>query len=282
VNEFSQIVGWLSTAKQVLPENHEWISKMNTTRDKLLLKLANTEPSQLKKLTREISSELEGLKKDNISLYLAMHRRARLDTSGDNIKKSLVKDPRYKTLLKLAEIPLMPIQQLKEYQVDLGNLVSCFDLTEQKLENDPICPICGFRPSTEPRSSASAEVILKNLKEDRLNWILENWVSSILKNLNDPVTHKNLELISIENRQRIEAFLQSGDLPNPLDSEFVDVLKDALSGLVKVPVSFKDLQEALFSNGEPATPDEMKKRFEDYIRNLTKGKDPAKVRLVLE
>ncbi len=283
VHEFSQIVGWLSTAKQVLPENHEWVSKMNSTRDKILVKLSDTEPSQLKKQTRVISSELEGLKKDYISLYLAMHKRARLDISEDNIKKSLVKDSQYKTLQKLAEIPLMPIQQLKEYQEDLGKLVSCFDLTEQKLENDPICPDCGFRPSVEPRvGSAPAGIILKKLKDDDLERILENWISSILKNLNDPVTHKNLELISFENRQRIEAFLQSGDLPNPLDSEFVEVLKEALSGLLKVPIRIRDLQEVLFSNGEPATPDEMKKRFEDYIRTLTKGKDPAKVRLVLE
>ena len=132
IHEFSQIVGWLSTAKQVLPENHEWVSKMDSTRDKILLKLANTEPSKIKKQTREISLELEGLKKDYISLYLGLHKRARLDNSGDNIKKSLVKDPRYKTLQKLAEIPLMPIQQLKEYQEDLGNLVSCFDLYRTK------------------------------------------------------------------------------------------------------------------------------------------------------
>jgi hypothetical protein len=32
----------------------------------------------------------------------------------------------------------------------------------------------------------------------------------------------------------------------------------------------------------PATPVEMKKRFEEYIDQLTKGKDPAKVRIVME
>ena len=31
-----------------------------------------------------------------------------------------------------------------------------------------------------------------------------------------------------------------------------------------------------------ATPEEMKRRFEEYIDQLTRGKDPAKVRIVIE
>jgi hypothetical protein len=32
----------------------------------------------------------------------------------------------------------------------------------------------------------------------------------------------------------------------------------------------------------PAAPDELKKRFDEYIADLKKGKDPTKVRIVLE
>jgi hypothetical protein len=42
------------------------------------------------------------------------------------------------------------------------------------------------------------------------------------------------------------------------------------------------LQEALQVTDGPATPGEMKKRFDSYIDQLTRGKDPAKVRIVLE
>jgi hypothetical protein len=55
-----------------------------------------------------------------------------------------------------------------------------------------------------------------------------------------------------------------------------------LSGLIKVTVKTQDLQHALQVEGGPATPTEMKKRFEEYIEQLTKGKDPSKVRIVLE
>ena len=59
-------------------------------------------------------------------------------------------------------------------------------------------------------------------------------------------------------------------------------MKEVLSGLVKVTVKTRDLQKALQVEGGPATPAEMRKRFEEYLDRLTKGKDPAKVRIVME
>jgi hypothetical protein len=43
-----------------------------------------------------------------------------------------------------------------------------------------------------------------------------------------------------------------------------------------------DLRTALLSGGSPGAPAEMKKRFEEYLDELTKGKEPGKVRIVLE
>ena len=44
----------------------------------------------------------------------------------------------------------------------------------------------------------------------------------------------------------------------------------------------EDLREALLAGGSPATPAEMKSRFEQHLDGLTKGKDPGHVRIVLE
>ncbi len=46
--------------------------------------------------------------------------------------------------------------------------------------------------------------------------------------------------------------------------------------LQKVPVKSADPRVALLSGGSPATPAEMKKRFEEYLYELTKGKEPAR------
>jgi len=59
-------------------------------------------------------------------------------------------------------------------------------------------------------------------------------------------------------------------------------LLEFVPGLTKVPVEIADLCESLLVCGSPATPTEMKKRFEEYLDELTKGKEPGKVRIVLE
>ena len=47
-------------------------------------------------------------------------------------------------------------------------------------------------------------------------------------------------------------------------------------------MTVENLQKELQANSGPGTPIEMQKRFGEYIDRLTKGKDPAKVRIVIE
>lgn len=67
-----------------------------------------------------------------------------------------------------------------------------------------------------------------------------------------------------------------------MDQDFIHAMQEVLSGLVKVSVKTGDIRAALLAGGSPATPAEMKKRFEEYLNKLTKGKEPGKVRIVLE
>ena len=59
-------------------------------------------------------------------------------------------------------------------------------------------------------------------------------------------------------------------------------MQEVLSGLIKNPVQIGNLRAALLVGGSPVTPTEMKRRFEDYLHELTKGKESSKVRIVLE
>jgi len=47
-------------------------------------------------------------------------------------------------------------------------------------------------------------------------------------------------------------------------------------------VKADDLRNALLAGGSPATPGELRKRFEEYLDGLTRGKELGKVRIVLE
>jgi hypothetical protein len=56
--------------------------------------------------------------------------------------------------------------------------------------------------------------------------------------------------------------------------------KEVLSCLVKVTLKMYEVQHAL--HGSAVTPAEMKQRFEQMVDQAIRGKDPAKVRIVME
>ena len=280
IMDHSPTASWLSTAEAVLPAEHDWVDRMKTTRQDVLDALKQADLTELASQSQSIGAKLQKLKKDYTVAYIGLHTKARLGVNDDKRKAGLLNDQRLQTLLKLAGIDLMPRQQLTDYQNRLAGLKSCFALTEQNLDASPICPHCGFRPSVETGAAAGSQMI--DQMDAQLDAMVAAWTSTILSNLEDPITQANMDLLKIDDREPLEAFIKSKELPVPLDSNFVHALKEVLSGLVKVTVKAQELQQALQVTDGPATPAEMKKRFEEYIDQLTKGKDPAKVRIVME
>jgi hypothetical protein len=280
IMEHGPTASWLSTAEAVLPTEHDWVDRMKNTRQDILDALKQADLTGLATMSKSIGAKLQKLKKDYTIAYIGLHTKARLGVNDDKRKAGLLNDPRLQTLLKLAGIDLMPRQQLSDYQNRLAGLKGCSALTEQDLDSTPICPHCGFRPSVEPGATAGSQMI--DQMDTQLDGMVAVWTSTILGNLEDPITQADMDLLKIDDRDPLETFIKSGDLPAPLDSNFVHALKEVLSGLVKVTIHSQELQNALRVTEGPATPAEMKKRFEEYIDLLTRGKDPAKVRIVME
>lgn len=275
-----QTASWLSTAEAVLPSDHDWVDRMRSTRQDVLDTLKRVDLTDLTSHSKNIGAKLKKLKKDYSIAYIGLHTKARLGVNDDKRKARLLNDERLQTLLKLASIDLMPKQQLIDYQDRLAGLKSCFALTEQNLDNSPICPHCGFRPSVETTSMAGSQMI--DQMDTQLDSMIASWTSTILTNLEDPITQSKMDLLKNDDKEPLETFIKSKELPVPLDSNFVHAQKLVLSGLVKVTVKTQELQQALQVADGPATPAEIKKRFEDYIDQLIKGTDPANVRIVME
>lgn len=91
-----------------------------------------------------------------------------------------------------------------------------------------------------------------------------------------------MDLLKPESKNLVNGFIEKQALPDKLDQDFIHALGEVFSGLQKVPVKADNLRAALLAGGSPTTPAEMKKRFEDYLDQLTRGKDSDKVRIVLE
>ena len=273
-------VFFLSTAEAALPVEHEWVDKTKEARDEVLAQLGDPDKRGSATFRQQARRNLIDLKKAYVQTYLGLHTRARLGVNEDGRKTGLMSDERLKMLQKLSTVELMPRQHLTDFQHRLTGLKTCFALTEQEMDAAPVCPHCGFKPSAEP-ATASAGTMLDGL-DDELDKLVADWTQTLLSNLEDPTTKGNLDLLTPEPKKLVNGFIDKRSLPDELNQDFIRALGEVLSGLQKVQVKTTDLRAALLSGGSPATPAEMKKRFENYLDELTKGKDSDKVRIVLE
>ena len=280
VVDLGSTAAYLSTAEAVLPTGHEWIDKMKTERDEVLAQICDPAKRSATAFRQQTQRRLGDLKKAYLPAYLAMHVKARLGVNEDKRKAQLMCDERLKDLQKLSTIDLMPRQHLSDFQNRLAGLKSCFALTEQELDASPVCPHCNFKPAAEPPTAPAATML--DALDGELDKLVENWTQTLLTNLEDPTTKGNLSLLRPDPRKLVDGFIKKRTLPDDLDQDFIHALQEVLSGLTKVSVKIADLRDALLSGGSPATPAEMRKRFEEYLDGLTKGKEPGKVRIVLE
>jgi len=280
VADLGSTASYLSTAEAVLPTDHEWIEKMRVVRDEVLSQIIDPAKRSAATFRQQAQRRLGELKKAYLLAYLSMHAKARLGVNEDKRKVLLMVDERFKDLQKLSTINLMPRQQLLNFQNRLAELKSCFALTEQELEASPVCPHCSYKPGAEPPTPPAA-VMLDSL-DGELDKLVENWTQTLLANLEDPTTKENLSLLKPDRRKLVDDFIKKQRLPDSIDQDFLHALQEVLSGLTKVSARIEGLRDALVAGGSPATPAEMRKRFEEYLDGLIKGKEPGKVRIILE
>ena len=278
VTELGATASYLSQAEMVLPGDHAWVKQAQSTRKDLLEKLAEDRTG---KHATEHRQTLAQLKKAYTSAYIGLHSKARLGVSEEKTQTALRKDPRLVAMRTLAGISLMPTSQLTGYQDKLEKLKSCASLLESDLSASPECPHCKFRPANEQGDMLPAANVLKQL-DDELDKLLENWVQTLVENLEDPIIQSNFELLKVSSRKIVTGFAEKRALPEFVTPEFVAAIQEALSGLEKITVASDEVKTALLQGGSPATPEDLRKRFEAFLNDRCKGKDTTKVRFVVE
>jgi len=164
---------------------------------------------------------------------------------------------------------------------NLGKLKPCYSFTKKDLTATPLCPHCEFKPTLEDVATPPASLRLSQLEDD-LDRLYDEWTRTLLNNLEDPITRERIDLLTSERKKHIEDFLKARVMPDKLSDEFVQAIREALSDLKRVIIKVPDLKDALLAGGSPFNPGEMKNRLDAYLSQLTAGKDPNKVRIVLE
>jgi hypothetical protein len=274
---------YLGTAEAVLPSDDVWVQGVAEQRRELLAKITSPKHRADASFQRQLGQSLAQLKSSYQDNYLDRHAKARLNQADDQRKVRLTQDSRLKQLQQLAKVEMMPGQQLRDFQDKLFGLKTCFSLGRPDLEQSPVCPHCQFRPAEEPAVSTTKPTQLISSLDERLDSLVADWCQRLLSNLEDPTVSGNVQLVTdSKGKAALEGLIASRELPEPIEPTLLKALQEVLQGLEKVVLTEDQLRSALTSGGLPCTLEELKDRFADYLNERTKGKDKAKVRLVLE
>jgi hypothetical protein len=280
VSAIQPLAAYLGVAMAVLPAEHEWTDQVMALQEEQLARLRAPKQWRQPHLRSSLTAALENLKSEYVQSYLNLHRRARLNAAEDERKKGLLNDPRQKQLTTLSSIDFLPVADLEKFQQQLSKLQPCYAVGASDLKERPICPQCGYRPVEEPEA-APVQARLDDL-ENRLDSLHTAWTQALLDNLSTPATQEILALLSADQQTLLQSFLNAGKLPVKVSYEFVDTVREALTGLERVAVPPEDILVALTKGGMPCTVHDLLSRFSSFVDEKTKGKDPKKVRIVVE
>ena len=280
VDELGNVASYFSTAEQVLPPEHAWVASVKKSREEVLGQIENREDRAKSGFRQQILAKLTALKNEYVAIYLSLHGKARLGVNDEKRKSAILQDDRIGRLHRLSSIDLMPHQQFLDFQSRIGGLKSCSEITNQEIQAAPVCPHCGFRPGTE-KVNEPAQAVLASL-DTELDSLEGGWTKMLLDSVEDPTVKKSMELLRPAQLKLIDAFAETRALPDNISTEFVNTMSEVLSGLEKITVTAASLRTALVSGGAAATVSELRRRFDEYLSAMTKGKDTTKVRIVLE
>jgi energy-coupling factor transporter ATP-binding protein EcfA2 len=280
VLELTALTSYLGTAAAVLPPQDPWRAQMETMRSEWRAKLMDPSARRAADFRQKISRALQKVKDDYRAAYFNLHKKARLGANEDGKKKELLKDSRLESLKKLAGVSLLSHSTLSDLQSRLAKVQTCFTLVKDDLDASAICPHCNFRP-LEENLGASGVAVLDQI-DQQLDGLLENWTKTLLDNLDDPTAKKSIKLLPASQKQAVDAFLKVKTLPEKISNDLVQGMQTALSGLIAIPVRLADLLDALSDGGAPSTVEQLQARFEEFVQKITRGKEPAKVRLIID
>jgi hypothetical protein len=275
--ELGPVSTYLAHAETILPAENAWLGNFQTARSIIIEKLTKPEDRNSTAFRQQTAKQLGDLKRDYLKVYIDLHSKARLGTSGDKKKAGLLSDARLLQLKKLATIETLSSSQLIEIQNRLSEIRSCWSLTENDLKDSPVCPHCGFLPASEPVAQTANARLTK--LDDEIDDLVAGWTKRLLSDLEDPTAAQNRKLLPKAAQKLVADFLATKKLPEEISNGFLTAIRDALAGLKGVELRLSELAAALGS--APATVQEVKENFDAFIGSITKGTDPSKVRIII-
>jgi hypothetical protein len=219
-----------------------------------------------------------------LNTYQRIQREHSLDKDGDNRKKKILQGDTLQRLNKLVLITAVNKDALEELRKGLDNLPIYHVCTNEELLNSPtsLNPYTKFDPRILTMKDRPANEILAEC-EEKIYRLENDWTKQLLKELDDPAIIPTLTALKPEEKKIVEDFVSSQQLPTQIADAFVNVMNTALRGLKRRPVKANDFAKQVMGDGTvPLKAEEMRQRFEKWLKDQLGADQPETVRFVLE
>ena len=228
--------------------------------------------------SKQITNLLNPIKRQYIEYYFDKHTKARLGANESRRKGEIMNSNTLSNLKKLTEIKgIFPKNKLVHYEKDLAKLQTCFELNTKDLEINHICNRCKFTLlENNPTVAGQLDLI-----EDGLEKLMENWTNLLLLTLEDPLIMENKSLLNREQQELIDKFLKENELPDIVDTFFINTFNTLFEGLDKVDIDVWEIMEIVQNLG-PSTVKDLKAKLNTFIDKQVEGKDLDKVRIIIK
>ena len=271
-----QNVQYFIEAERTLPPYDSWLIEMGEIKGTLLSELR----SSVSKINPEnLILPLSDLKKSYIEHYAALHSKARLSKAQDDRKKRLLStDPRVKKLDAMRPLSVVSGNELVDLKNKISPLVVCTALTKDDLESGPRCPHCSYTSSNLEQTGAEQ---LLDWADNQVDTLMGNWLKTIIKSIQDPSVKNGLGLLEEQQQDLIQNLLNEEDFGTELMDSQIEALKELLKGLKSEDLSLGELKSFLCSDGSALSLEDLREKFDEFLRSKYKG-DLGKIRILIQ
>lgn len=230
-----------------------------------------------------LDASISAARDAGLKAYQLLHKRYRLDKNGDTAKVTLTNSKTLQQLNKLAAVKALSTNKLEDLRRRLDLLMFCPGCSDSDLLKSSLtlCPSCKFDPSTLPATAPAASDAMTACEQE-VAVLHAAWTKQLLDELKDPLVMSGLKVLKPEEFTAVNALLASSTIPDPVTDIFVAALNTVLSGLTRKGITGTALSTALFGDGTPLKPEELRLRFEEWLKTQVGTDDPATVRFVME
>jgi hypothetical protein len=247
----------------------------------LVLNEIYADPFTLVPRRAELSAKLDAAKASALKAYQDLHKRHRLDADAMKRKQRLIASPEMKRLNKLVGIESLGHASLDAIHGDLEKLIGYRAASdEQLLKSATALHPDGFDPRLLASDASAADLLTEC--EVAVRTLHQGWQGRLVDDLGDPSVRASLPALGPEERVAVEDFLAKKTLPEEIHPAFTVAVNNLLKGLKKKPVKRETFTKAIFGDGVPLRPEELRQRVEDWIKAQTQNEDASQVRFVVE